>query len=144
MVSVKQYVVLLSLSVMAGLGFAQDLIYHCKVKQVLAVSSNGRLVPVKVYGPAVNDDFVIDRISGEIKGESISTRFATIKNIVDVGGREALGNNFKLTGVIEHWHPTVFYFEVQDLDNRRGVEARKGEYPFSGFYKYWHIAGTCR
>ncbi len=127
---------LISLSGFAGLSVAQDLLYRCKVKQVMELSGEGVLKSIKVYG-LDSAEFFIDRETGEIKGAFISTKHSIFNRVVDVGGRAKLGNNFKVTGVIENLHPTVFYFEVHDM-------LYKQEYEFSGFYKYWHLAGICK
>lgn len=126
-------------------GYSQDLLYRCKVKQVLSLSNQGTLVTSpKSYQINVGQEFVVDRNTGEIKGESISTRYARSFGIVDKGGREGLNNHFKVSGVIEHWHPTVFFLEIQDMLNKSLVDSGNAEYPFAGYFKYWFIAGMCK
>lgn len=122
-------------SVFANSAPAQDNLYQCTVRQILEVNDAGVLAPIRGIGVThIGDTFTINRTTGEVLGKWINTSYAKSFKLVDKGGGS---NNLKITGVIEHWHPTVFFLEVVDHETKQ-IHA------FSGFYKYNHIAGTCK
>lgn len=116
--------------------FGQGTVYQCTVKQLMRVTGNGVLstAPENVAVSPVGSVFLVDTISGEVQGHTISTNHATDVKIVD----RRRGNHFRLMAVIEHYHPTVFFLEIHDLG------MLKEEYLFSGYFKYQHIAGICK
>lgn len=116
--------------------FSGELVFHCTVKQYLAVSDAGKLIEKSDY--AVGTQFVINQESGTITGRIVSTNFAESILIIDKGGGN---NNFRVSGVIKHWHPTHFYIEVFTVSRR--LNPGTVTIPFSGYFKYGHIAGTC-
>ena len=125
----------LMITVFASTALSQDKLYQCTVKQILEVNDSGVLVPMKGLGAThIGDTFTINRETGELWGTWINTKYAKSFRLVDKGGNS---NNLKITGEIQHWHPTVFFLDVVD-------SVPKQVYAFSGFFKYHHIAGTCK
>ena len=123
-------------SVFANSARAQDNLYQCTVKQVLELNDAGVLVPIRAPGVThIGDTFTINRTTGEVWGKWINTRYAESFVLVDKGGSSS-SNSLKISGVIKHWHPTLFSLTVVDHE-------KKQTYAFSGYFKYNHIAGTC-
>lgn len=121
--------------------FSQDLVFHCTVKQVLEVSDAGVLTEKsnrQLAFDMIGTQFIINQENGVITGRIISTKYAKSILVVDKGVR---GNNFKVSGVIEHWHPTIFYLEVVTILRKFNPEAVS--IPFSGQFSGRHIAGIC-
>ena len=121
--------------VFASTALSQDKLYQCTVKQILDVNDSGVLVPMKGIGATrIGDTFTINRETGELWGRWINTKYAESFKLVDGGGTS---NYLKIIGVIKHWHPTVFFLQVVDPESKQ-------VYAFSGYFKYHHIAGTCK
>jgi hypothetical protein len=121
--------------VFASMALSHDKLYQCPVKQVLEIDEGGYLKPIGDIGATrVGSTFTINRSTGEVWGKSISTKYADSLKIVDKGGDS---NNFKISAVINHWNSTHFFIEVVDYKP-------KLEYAFSGYFKFNHIAGTCK
>jgi hypothetical protein len=117
--------------------FSGELVFHCTVKQYLVVSEAGKLIEKSGY--AVGTQFVINQENGTITGRIVSTSFAESILIIDKG--RVNYNNFRVSGIIKHWHPTHFYIEVFTASPR--LNPGTDTIPFSGYFNYGHIAGTC-
>jgi hypothetical protein len=121
--------------IFASMALSQDRLYQCTVNQILEVDEAGYLKPIRGIGVAhVGDTFTINRSTGDVWGKSISTKYADSLKLVEKGGGS---NNLKISAVIKHWNPTHFVLEVVDY-------VPKQAYPFSGIFKFNHIAGTCK
>ena len=117
--------------------FSGELVFHCTVKQYLEVSEAGKLI--EKPDSAIGTQFAINQENGNITGRIVSTSFSESILIIDKGRGDS--NNFKVSGVIKNWHPTHFYIEVFTVLRR--LKPGTVIIPFSGYFKYGHIAGTC-
>lgn len=120
---------------------SQNLIFNCTVKQVMLVGDNGRLID-KPDGDAgvayIGSQFTIDRETGIILGKDISTKYARSISIIDQGSRDKA---FRISGVIKYMQSsTTFFLEIHVWQQIH----HNTEIPFSGYFKYGHIAGICK
>ena len=118
-----------------------NLIFNCTVKQVMLVGDDGLLID-KPDGDAgvayIGSQFTVDRETGIILGKDISTKYARSISIIDQGSRY---NSFRISGVIKYMQSSTTFF----LDIHVWKQALLNtEFPFSGYFKWGHIAGVCK
>ena len=120
---------------------SQNLIFNCTVKQVMLVGDDGLLID-KPDGDAgvayIGSQFTVDRETGIILGKDISTKYARSISILNQGSRY---NSFRISGVIKYMQSSTTFF----LDIHVWKQALfNTEFPFSGYFKWGHIAGVCK
>ena len=121
--------------------YAQDVVFQCTVLSVMKVDDAGLLGSIpknQLAAVDVGDVFTVDRSNGNVLGRSVSTKFAKNVSIIDKGGA---GTSFKVSGVVVDSHPTIFFIDVQSYLQFRNPGVL---IPFSGYFKYVHIAGVCK
>lgn len=121
--------------------YAQDILFHCTVLNVMKVDDAGLLGSIpknQMAAVDVGDVFTVDRSNGNVLGRSVSTKFARNVSVIDKGG---IGTSFKVSGVVVDSHPTIFFIDVQSYLQLRNPGLL---IPFSGYFKYVHIAGVCK
>ena len=119
---------------------SQNLVFNCTVKQVMLVGDTGWLID-KPDGDAgvayIGSEFTVDRETGIILGKDISTKYAKSISIIDQGSRDKA---FRISGIIKNMHPTTFFLDIHVWQRT----LKNTEFPFSGYFKYGHIAGICK